>query len=197
MGKFKINDRHVAFCNAIASGMDNYKAYQEYMSPGKKAGKNTASVNANALIKRPAIQELIEQARKARAEAITGEMTRVLAPEFSTLILLPEELDAFHSAIVQGKALVEEVVPVYKWTETFDKNGNLIERKKEANFVSVKRPPNVREKQISIDALYKRGGHYPAIRLFGAFKNLGNDDVPEELVERVVLLSNGEKIPLM
>ena len=193
MANFKINDRHIAFCNAIAGGMKDFQAYIEFMSPGKKAKKGTAAAHASRLLKRPQIQQLIEQARKARAEAITGEAARIVAKEFSTTLLTVDELDAYHSAVVQGLVEVEEVVPVY--TNTYDKAGRIVSR--QTSFMRVKRPPNIRERQISIAELYKRQGSYAPSKLFGAFAKAKEEDGEQEIVERFVLLSTGEKIPLL
>lgn len=191
MGKFKINDRHIAFANAVAGGMEQYKAYIEFMSIGKKAKKMTASANASGLMKRHEIKSLIEQASKARAEAITGVMSRNVAQEFSTILLTVDELDSFHSSVVQGKIEVEEVVPVY--TNSYDKAGRITQRT--TSFMRVKRPPNIREKQISVQELYKRGGNYAPSRLFAALGAV-NEEGELANVERVVVLSSGEKLPL-
>lgn len=192
MNKFRVKDQHVAFCNAIAAGMDKYKAWQEYMSPGKKAGKMTAAANASKMLKRPEIKALIVQAQKARNAEITGQMLREVGKEFSTTLLTVDELDAFHSAVVQGLVEVEEVVQVY--TNEYSKDGRL--KTRTASFMRVKRPPNVKEKQTSVDALYKRFGNYAPSRIFGAFAK-ANEEGELEQVERVVMLSTGEKIPLL
>jgi len=197
MAKFKINDRHVQFCNAVAGGLELYKAYQEHMSPGKLAKRMTAAVHASRLMKQPEIVQLIDKARAARGEAITAEITRNVAKEFSeTTLLTVDELDKYHCAIVQGLVEVEDVVQVYRWTDILDKNGQVVKRTKEANFMRIKRPPNIREKQISISELYKRNGNYAPSKIFGAMGKV-NDEGEVENVERFVILSDGSKIPML
>lgn len=196
MGKFKVSDKHVAFVNAIAGGMTNYEAYQQFMSPGKKAAKMTAAKNASVLLKRPQMKELLARTIREREQAITGVITRNIAKEFSTILLNVDELDAYHSAIVQGLVEVEEVVPQFTVNEILDGQGKVIKRQRVQSFVRVKRPPNIREKQISIDALYKRNGNYAPSRLFAGVGRV-NDEGDIENVERYIILSNGEKLPLL
>lgn len=193
MGKFQTNDKHVAFCNAVAGGMDAYKAYIEYLSPGKKATKRTAAPHASKLMKRPEIQQLINQAKRIRGEEIIRTSARVVAQEFATTILTVEEMDSFHSAIVQGLVQVEEVIPVYK--NTYDDKGRI--KTRESNFVRVKRPPNIRERQISISELYKRNGNYAPAKLLGAFGKVNEETGDMENVERFVIFSDGSKVPLL
>lgn len=195
MAHFKINDRHVAFCNAVAAGMEQYKAYQQYMSPGKKAGKMTAAANSYKLMQRPQIIEMIDRVKAAREAEITGVMTRDIGKEFSAITLTTDELDSFHYAVIQGIVEVEEVVPQWTTREVYDKAGMLKGRERVQSFVRVKRPPNVKEKQASVDAIYKRFGNYAPSRLFGAIKNI-NDEGELENVQRMIVFSNGEKMPL-
>lgn len=197
MAKFKLKDKHIAFVNAIASGVKQSTAWIEHMAESEKVSVGSASVSASRLLARPEIQDLLKRTKLAHEEAITGEISRKIAEEFKTDVLTVEELDSFHSSIIQGKVLVEEVVPVYTYNETVDAEGKVVKRTRQTSFVNVKRPPNIREKQISIDALYKRKGSYAPSKFFGALKNLNNDDELPEEGERVVLLSDGTKIPLL
>lgn len=194
MAYFKLNDKHIAFCNAIAGGTTHRSAYIEHMAVSDKCTLRSAAVTASRLLSRPEIKACIERCRLAREQAITGIISRNVAKEFETIVLTVTELDSFHSSVVQGMVEVEEVVPVYKWTERLNEEGKVIGRSKEANFMKIKRPPNVREKQISVDALYKRFGHYAPSRFFGALKNM--NDEPEDNVQRVLILSTGERIAL-
>src|SRR5690606_17903183 len=155
-GKFKITDKHIAFANAIVEGMDAYKAYQNHISPHNKAKKTTAGSHATVLMRRPEMQQLINETRRIRGEEIIRTTARAVAKEFSTTMLTLDEMDAYHSAIIQGLVEVEEVVQVYRWTDVLGEDGKVKKRVKESNFVRVKRPPNVREKQISISELYRR-----------------------------------------
>ena len=196
MGKFKITDKYVAMVNAIAGGMEQWQAYKEHVATIKNPKKSSCSVQSTKLMRRPEMKDLLQKARIARGEAITQVIARSVAEEFSTTHLTVDELDSYHYAIIQGKVLIEEVVPTWTSTEVLNKEGKVVQRQRTQNFVRVSRPPNVREKQISIDAIYKRKGDYAPSRFFGGIKNM-NDDPAEDNVERVILLSNGETVPLL
>lgn len=193
MAKFKLNDKHIALVNAIAGGTTAQVAYLQHMAVNPKCSLQSAAVTVSRLLKRPDMKELLQRTRRAREDAITGQITRTLAAEFKGIVLTADEMDSFHSAVIQGFVEIEEVIPVMNITEDVDDNGKVTKRRKQTNFMRVKRPPNVREKQISVDALYKRFGHYAPNKFYGAFKNMDNDD-PGENVERYVMLSNGEKL---
>lgn len=189
--KFKIQDRHVQFVNLIAAGKNQADAYLETIAkPGTK--KAAASATSSKLLARPEVQDLLIKARGERAKVITEVVQRNIAQEFSTTLLTVEELDAYHSAIIQGKVTIEEVVPA--WESIYDKKGNLVSRNQK--FVRVQRPPNVKEKQTSIDALYKRRGSYAPNRLLAAVAGVDKDGNLEDNADRVVVLSDGTTIPL-
>jgi hypothetical protein len=189
MAKFKLSDKHAAFCSAIASGEFAYKAYMNYVA-SRPTTKKSAEVSASNLLARPEIQDLIQQAKKERQLAIVKAQAGRVAEEFETFILATDQLDAYHSAIIQGKVVVEEIYPVT--TITRDKTGKEVERT--VAFKKVARQPNLREKQISIDALYRRRGDYAAVKgLFG----IGRVDQDEDdSGDRFIVLSNGERIKL-
>jgi hypothetical protein len=195
MAKFKITDKYVAFANAIAGGMDQYKAYIKFVAVKKTVTKGSAMVRSSRIALRPEIQDIICKARAARGEAITQVIAREVAEEFRTTHLTVEELDSWHYAVIQGKVLIEEVVPQITYNEILDKEGKVVQRQRTQNFVRVLRPPNVREKQISVDAIYKRNGNYAPSRLFAAMKNV--DDPTDENLQRVVVLSDGTELPLL
>lgn len=195
MSVFKLTDKYIAFANDVAAGKLHYQAYIDNVAKNKrKVTKVSAKSSATKLVNRPEIQAIIEKARAARTEAIVNSSARKVGKEFSAVILTIDELDSFHHAVVQGLVEVEEVVPTY--TSTYDKDGKLLN--KVTSFVRVMRKPNVREKQISVAEIYKRGGHYAPNRFMGAFGRLGGDQDDElENVERFVILASGEKIPLL
>jgi hypothetical protein len=196
MGKFKVTDKYVAFANAIAGGMDQYKAYIKYVAVKKDCTKGNAMVRSSRLALRPEIKAIIEKARGERSDAITQVIAREVAEEFKTTHLTVDELDSWHYAVIQGKVMVEEVIPQWTTTEIFDKQGNVVQRQRVQNFVRVSRPPNVREKQNSVDAIYKRNGDYAPSRLWAAMKNV-DDPAGEENVQRVIMLSDGSTVPLL
>lgn len=195
-GKFKLNDKHIAFANAIAGGMDQQDAYIKFIATRPDISKGTAATNASGLMKRKEVREVVDRAKAARELEITGIAVRNIPQEFKTSVLTTDELDGYHSAIVLGLVEVEELIQVYNWVETYDKKGNMIGRTRQAQVMKVPRKPNIREKQISMDALFKRTGSYAPSRLFAAIGKI-NDEGDIENVERFVLLSNGEKIPLL
>lgn len=195
MAKFKLNDKHVAFVNAIVGGMTARDAYIQHMAVNDKCTLRSAAVTASRIMCRPEIKQLFERTRLAREEAITGEISRQVAKEFTGIVLTDSEMDAFNSAIIQGFVEVEEVVPQWTLDEILDGEGKVVKRTKRQTFVRVKRPANIRERQISMDILFKRFGSYAARKLFAAVGNV-NDEGEIENVERFVLLSNGDKIPL-
>jgi hypothetical protein len=191
MGKFIVRDKHIAFVNAVISGMPQYQAYIEFISPSKKLKKATAEGGAHKLMKRSDMKNLMERIRAERQNAITAEISRNVGKEFQALILSTEEIDAFHSAVLQGQVEVEEVI-IMK-TLQYDDKGNVI--KKSDTPMRIKRGPNIREKQISAQELYRRRGNYAPTKLMGAFGKV-DDEGNLENVQRFVVLSNGERIPL-
>lgn len=191
MKKFTLTDKKIAFAIAVAGGAEQQQAYINHVATRKDIKIGTAATNACQLMKKKEIQEIIQQTKKAHAEALINQSSSMLAKEFSTPLLTVDELDSFHSAIVQGLVDVEEVIPVY--TSTYDDNGVI--KMKQTSFMRVKRPPNIRERQISIDALYKRFGNYSPSRFFGAMGKV-NEEGDLENVQRMLILSTGEKIPI-
>lgn len=192
MHNLKITDRHIAFANDIAAGTPQNVAYQKHLATKKKLHPGTAKTQASRIMSKPEMQDLVDRIRLERQNAITKNQARIIAKEFSTILLSVDELDAYHSAIIQGMVEVEEVVPHF--TLEYDKSGKVV--KKSTSFVRVKRPPNIREKQISISELYKRFGHYAPNKLFGAFGRV-NEEGEVENVQRVFALSDGTKLPLL
>src|SRR3972149_6581258 len=174
MAKFKLKDKHVLFVNAIVGGMTARQAYIEHIAVNEKVTIHSASVTASRLMTRPEIKQLLERTRLAREEAITGEISRQVAKEFTGLVLTNDEMDAYNSAIVQGFVEVEEVVPQWTLDEILDGEGKVVKRTKRQTFVRVKRPANIRERQISMDILFKRFGSYAARKLFAAVGNVND-----------------------
>ena len=197
MSGFILKEKHLAFCNDFVSGLPSWEAYQKHIArPGST--KRSCLSAVSKFITKKEVRLAIDKIRKTREEHIIQSQARIVAKEFSTKVLTVDEMDCFHSAVAQGLVMVEELVPVYHWEEVLDGEGKIIRREKKVQFMQVKRPPNIKEKQYSISELYKRGSHYPAPRFFGAFKNLDNDDPTADInTERFILLSNGERVPLL
>lgn len=191
---FKITDRYIAFANDVAAGMEQAAAYQKNIAR-KKVSKATANVGASQAMAKSQIRNLVEELRKKRMEVAIKATEKQIAKEFTGVLLSTDELDLWHCSVIQGFVEIEEVVPVYNWQDIVDKDGVVIKRVRNASFMRIKRPPNVREKQASADALYKRRGSYAPLKMFGALAKVGEDG-DGEIVQRFVLLSNGEKVPL-
>lgn len=176
--------------------MNQSDAWLKFMATSKKTTRQTATPCASRLMKQPLMIKLIEELRQKKIDALSQEVVQ-LAKEFKVSILEDSNLDAFHSAVIQGMVQVEEVVPVVNYTDTVNSRGQVVQRHRTTSFMRVTRQPNIREKQISIDALYKRRGSYAPGKLFGAFKNMGGDgDEGGDVIERFIILSNGTKIPM-
>lgn len=195
MGYFKVKDKHLKFAMAIAAGKPQHEAYVEFIAVNKACKLNTAKNKGSVLAKRPQIQKLVQNYRDEKNKAIAKITTREIGKEFFATLLTTDELDNFHCAIIQGQVMVEEVIPVYTYEEILDGEGRIVKKVRKPSFMKVTRPPNVREKQISVDALFKRRGNYAPTKLFGAIGRV-NEDGEVENIERFVLLANGEKIPL-
>lgn len=195
--KFKLLDKHVAFCNAVVAGEDHWKAYLKFISPRKDAKRTTSQVNASKLMKRPQIKACIKRIQKEREEHITEANLALIPKEFTTTALTIDQMDSFHYSVALGLTMIEEHVVVYRVEEILNQDGKVAKRVRIPNIQKYLRAPNVREKQISIAEIYKRFGSYAPSKLAGWFKTQpGNEDDPGENVERFVLLSNGDKIAI-
>ena len=190
-GKFKVLDKHRAFALEVVAGTTQWEAWLKHIG-GKGTSKQTAHVKASELMKRHEIRNLIARYEEERNQAIIEAHHKNLPEEFKTIPLTVDQLDAFHYSVALGKVEVEELVPI----TTIIKDDKGREKSRTTTIHKVKRKPNIREKQASIDAIYKRWGSYAPSKLLGAFKNLGGDEETDDNVERFVLLSTGEKIPM-
>lgn len=192
----KQSDKLLKFIYAVATGLDQAEAYQLHYSTTCKL--RTAQTNASKLLMKPYVKDLLIKAKEERALVVRQEMERnqvKLAREFIQKVLPVDQLDSFHSSVIQGFVEVEEYVPVYTVEEVLDLAGNVIKRIRKPGLLPTKRKPNIREKQISVDALYKRNGNYAPGKLLGAFANV-NDDGELENIKRFVIMANGERVPL-
>lgn len=188
-------DRHIAFINEVASGVPQYQAYIKHIAT-KKLTEASARRTSSMLLNKSPYRKLLQQAINERQKILIEKSAEVVAKEFTERSLTNDELDAFHCAVIAGKVDIEEVVPVYDWQDIVDENGRVVKRIRKTNFLKVKRPPNVREKQISIDALYRRRGLYAPGRIAGMIASVGSDGEIDQ-VQRFVILASGEKVPFV
>ena len=195
----KQSDKLLKFIYAIASGMDQTEAYLQHYSK-HKCNRKTANNNASKLLMKPINRDLLDKAKQERQDAMKKELeksTRVVAKEFTEQVLSVEQLDSFHSAVIQGLVNVEDHVPVYTVEEILDEDGNVIKRIRKPGLLPITRKPNVREKQVSVDALYKRFGSYAPVKskFAGVVGNIGEDGEVEN-IKRFIIMGNGERMPL-
>lgn len=200
MRNIVITDKHHGFTQAIATGLEGYKAYKQFIAKGKVKDA-TARSAASKLLAYPEIQELLEVKRKQRITAIeqannnvikkaAQEAVESLSPDFFGIALTTDNLDQLHYNIVKGLVEVEEIFPVKKITK---QGGKVVEET--VSFERIMRKPTIRERQASIDALYKRFGSYAPVKGAFGFGKLDNENEGEDNAKRFVVLSDGTKIP--
>lgn len=182
--------RYLSFITAVANGQDQYKAYLDHVATRKDIKEETARTNATKLLSQPNIRKQLEEMKAKIQTAMIENTARAVSKEFAATALTVAELDAFHCSIVRGEVEVEEVIPVYNWQDILNAEGKVVKRVRQAAFMRVKRPPNIRERQVSVDALYRRKGSY-AKGFPGQDPNDGDENV-----QRVVILSDGSKLEL-
>lgn len=191
-------DKLLKFIYAVAAGMNQDEAYIQHYSRNGKCKKATARTNASELLAKPANRELLAKARQERVDAMKLELQlnqQKVAKEFIEKVLTVDQLDSFHSSVIQGFVEVEEYVPIYTVEEILDHNGRVIKKIRKPGLSKITRKPNIREKQVSVDALYKRNGNYAPGKVVGAFGNV-NDDGEVENIKRFVIMANGDRMPM-
>lgn len=189
----KQTDKLLSFVNAIASGMDRYKAYIRFYAKNPKIKPSSARSCAAILLGKAHVQDLLTKAlevRKTVIPEIMEQQARTVGKEFAAIQLTTEEMDNFHSAVIQGQVEVVENITVYTWTDILDGKGKVIRRERRAGVMKATRPPNIKEKQVSIDALYRRRKAYPAAIPFG------KDDDAEGMTIDFIMMADGTKQPL-
>jgi hypothetical protein len=195
--KRTITDRILKFVTALASGLDQTEAYLQHYSK-KQISRKAATVQASKLVARSHVQDLLRIAKEERAVAVREELARAqqdVAREFLEAVLTVDHLDSFHSSVIKGQVEVEEFVPIYTTEEIMNEKGQVIKRIRKPGLSKITRKPNVREKQVSVDALYKRFGSYAPLKAFGAFGKV-NDEGQVEKVKRFIIMATGERIPM-
>lgn len=189
--KLKVSAKHYEFASKVAAGIPQTDAYMQTLATAS-TGRKTASVKASIMAARPEIQAIIKRAKKELEDEILKKNAKNLPAEFKTKALTIEQLDGFLYAVILGKIDTEEIIPV----QTIHRNKDGKEIKRTWRVERVKRKPNVKEKQQAVDMLYKRFGSYAPNRLFAAVGSV-NEEGDLENVERVVVLSNGERLSFL
>jgi len=198
LANFTPTDRYQKFVSAIASGLDQTEAYLNFYTKNKSLAKRSATISASKLLMKPFIQDMLKEAREQRALAVKQELAksaRTVAKEFVEQVLTVDQMDSFHSSVIKGLVDVEEFVPVYTVEEILDAEGKVIKRIRKPGLLPTRRKPNIREKQVSVDALYKRFGNYAPSKMLGAFATT-NDEGEIENIKRFVIMASGERLPM-
>jgi hypothetical protein len=195
--KVTTEERILKFVLGIASGLDQTDSYLQFYSK-KPIPKRTATIQASKLVATSKVQTMLAKAREERALAIREELAKAqqnVAKEFLEAVLTVDQMDAFHSSVVKGMVEVEEFIPIYTTEEILNEKGAVIKRIRKPGLSKIIRKPNVREKQVSVDALYKRFGSYAPLKAFGAFGKV-NDEGQVEKVKRFIIMATGERVPM-
>jgi len=187
------------FVNAVATGMEQTEAYLQHIAK-PHCSKRSATETASKILAKPKVQDMLIKARQEHELVLKLEMEKsrkVYAKEFMEKVLTVDHLDSFHSSVIQGLVDVEEFVPVYTVEEILDSTGTrVVKRIRKPGLLPTKRKPNIREKQVSVDALYKRFGNYAPSKVLGAFGQVPDDGGELQNVKRFIILANGERVPL-
>lgn len=190
----QLTNKHIEFCREF---MASNSATDAYSKAFKNKNRRSCSVAASYLLtKRPEIKELIEKMRRDKEQQLIAFKEKELQ-DLKQQVLSEIELDFFHSQVLRGQMLVEEVYQVREYVPVQkDQLGQLVPGtgRWAVTFKKVTRPPNIREKQISADMLYRRKGSYAPLKI----RPIGIEDgdgEESENEERVLILSNGERIP--
>ena len=183
-----LKEKHLKFANEY---MRTGKPMESYLTAYPEATNRTASSSAQKLLRKPDIQEYIKQQTKLMDEAKADTMREAYKEIAQKEVASIAELDMILTQIVRGTATVDHIIPVYE--TTFDgETGKKVKRT--VAFNNVNRRPNNNEKMRAAHLLYRRQGE-----LLPVAKRPGEDpgDTPEETNEaaRVIVLSNGEKLP--
>ncbi len=185
-----IKQHHIEFCRQYAlTGL----AKDSYMHVFKSKKDRSASASASALLKRPEMQQLIQEFRDNRQQELEKSRTAEIK-ELEKQVLSNIELDYFHSQVVRGQITFPDIVQVREYRSILDKAGNVVGGEWKTELRSVNRAPNIKERQRSAAELYKRFGSYKQPGKTTDFEDTpdaNNTEAPE--VVRYIVLSTGER----
>jgi hypothetical protein len=193
----ELKEIHKRFCREY---MISLNAKDSYLKCFKTSSAKSAGPSAHNLLKKQEIKDYIDKLKRDKEKQM--QETRKQELELIKEQVLTEiELDFFHSQVLRGEIMVEEVIPTREYVPVEkDDKGNVIlgTGRWAVSFKSVRRKPNIREMQISADQLYRRKGSYAAIKIKPT-RGDNDDDIIDETpqpAQRFILLSNGERLPL-
>jgi hypothetical protein len=191
-----LNEKQLEFCkNYVSSG----SAADAYKKAYKCKNVSSCRTNGSKLLKKEDVQTFIDKLRRAKEEQIIAGRKKEIE-DLKEQVLHEIELDVMHSQICRGAMLVEEIYQVREYVPVQkDDSGQLVpgSGRWAVTFKRVTRAPNIREKQISSDLLYKRKGSYAPlkIRATGGANDADIEDADSQPEERYIILSNGNRLP--
>lgn len=156
--------------------------------------KSTAT--SHHFFNKPEIKEKVEEIMAIRDIAYTDGIKKTLE-KMSEQVASEIEIDVFHTSVLRGQIMMIEHFAVRE--KRFNEKNGVIEDV--AVIKKIERPPTIKEKQISASELYKRRGSYKAVQRV----QIEQDDTKSaeiaksgsQDIMRVVILSNGERLPIL
>lgn len=188
-----ITKRHIDFAKVYVQTLSPADAYQKAY---KHKDRNYCRIAAHGLLKKPEIKGLIDKFRIEQDQLVSEGRKKALE-DLKDQILTDIELDYFHSQVLRGQLMVEEVFQVREYVPTqYDKAGGIIPGtgRWAVTFKKVQRKPNIREMQFSAAELYKRKGSYAPLKI-RPVTGANDPEDEDEQPQRFILLSNGERLP--
>lgn len=193
----QLTERHIQVIREFLNTNQQGASYEKYFGTGKK---DSDKVSASNFFKKPEVKKMLKTLQEVRDKAIIKATQDTYEKLYAEGIATELELDILHTRIIRGEEEMEEIFAVRE--KTFNMQKSVYEDV--TMFKRVKRKATIKEKQISISELYKRKGSYKGVARINPdqddqvaaerAKNAGVNDKP---VERMVVLSNGEKIPFI
>lgn len=190
----KLTRQHKDFC---AEYLESTNATESYHRVFKPKSRNTSKSNSCKLVQKPEIKAYIEKLQKDKHD-VTERAKELAADNLKDKIISETELDYFHTQVMRGEIMVEEVYPVREYIpiQRNDKNEILAGTGKWIiSFKKITRAPNIRERQLSASELYRRKGSYSPTKFKAEIEDAqGKEDATDKT--NFIILSDGSKIPL-
>lgn len=179
------------FCQQYALTGKAIEAYELFFV---SKSRRSASAKACMLLKKPEIKKQVEDFRKEKQDSLDKALEEQ-AEKIKKGICSITELDFYHSQIIRGELLTPTIMPVRVFRNNYNEAGQLVSSGWDVELREVMVAPSVRDKQRSMDALYKRAGAYR--QLAPAKEDDFEEKEAGESVEGdYIILSTGEKLQL-
>lgn len=184
----KLRGRHYDFARHVVENNNPMAAYKKFY---KCKNNNVASAGSTKLVKRPEIQELIVTMQRDK-EAMIKQARSEELEKMKDQIISEIELDKFHTDVLRNDISVEEIIVMREFTPAHkDGKGNDIPGRWISAIKKIQRAPNLREKQISADQLFKRKGSFAAVKVKAEVDLSDNRETT-----RLIKLSDGSTLPM-